>query len=74
MYDVPTASRHRRRPDPGTELARSGLLGTRPTTTARSFADLPERPSRWSREARPSDAVTAECTCPIECIRDHEHE
>ncbi len=74
MYDVPTASRHRRRPRPGAELVRSGLLGTAFATDTPSSTDRRERPPRWSRETRPSDAVTAECTCPVECIRDHEHE
>ena len=73
MHDVPTASRSRRARHHEAELGRSGLLGSPVATDTRPPSRQQERPPRPA-PARPSDAVVAECTCPVECIRDHEHE
>jgi hypothetical protein len=74
MHDVPRASRSRHTRDHEAELGRSGLLGSAVAMDTRASSRDPRRPARPAPPARPSDALIAECTCPVECIRDHEHE
>lgn len=74
MHDVPRASRSRHAPQHEAELGRSGLLGSAVAMDTRPSSRKQGRPPRPAPPPRPSDALVAECTCPVECIRDHEHE
>jgi hypothetical protein len=70
MYDITRSTRSRAE----SELGYSGLIGTALAADVRPPVRGDSGTTRFRGETHRSDALTAECTCPTACIRDHENE